>query len=412
MSGPLAGVRVLDLTSVVMGPYATQWLGDYGADVIKIEPPDGDVMRLSGPMKSERMGHFYLSTNRNKRSVVIDLKAPGGRDVMLELAKTADVLVYNVRPRAMERLGLGYEALRAVNTGLIYVGGIGFSQRGRYAARPAYDDLVQGMSGLPWLTQQAGAAEPRYAPMVLADRLVGLQLALAVTSALYHRARTGQGQKVDVPMFEGMASIVLGEHLAGEQFHPAIGPPGYSRSLTRGRRPYRTRDGYLCTLIYNDKQWRKFLEVVGRPEMMDEDSRFSSQGARLANIDAVYGFLGEMLATRTTDEWLDVFAKADLPAARMYSIEDLKNDDHLREIGFLEEATHPSEGTIVSIANPTEWSESPPAVRRHAPCLGEHTIEVLRECGLDEAVIRELVDRGVVAVPASDAAESSSRGTV
>ncbi|HLS56744.1 MAG TPA: CoA transferase [Zeimonas sp.] len=401
MAGPLEGVRVLDLTSVVMGPYATQWLGDYGADVVKIEPPEGDVMRLSGPMKSERMGHFYLTTNRNKRSVVIDLKAPGGREVMLDLVRTADVLVYNVRPRAMERLGLGYEDLRAVNTGLIYVGGIGFSQRGRYAARPAYDDLVQGMSGLPWLTRQAGADEPSYAPLVLADRLVGLQLALAVASALYHRARTGQGQKVDVPMFEGMASIVLGEHLAGELFDPAIGSFGYSRSLTRGRRPYRTRDGYLCTLIYNDKQWRKFLEVIGRPEMMDEDPRFSSQGARLANIDAVYGFLGEMLAMRTTDEWLRVFEQADLPAAPMYSIEDLKNDEHLRETGFLGDTLHPSEGPIASIANPTEWSETPPVMRRHAPRLGEHTIEVLRETGLDEATIEGLVRRGVVGVARS-----------
>lgn len=396
MSGPLEGVRVLDLTSVVMGPYATQWLGDFGADVVKIEPPDGDVMRLSGPMRSERMGHFYLTSNRNKRSVVIDLKAPAGREVMLELVKGADVLVYNVRPRAMQRLGLGYEALRAVNSGLIYVGGIGFSQRGRYAARPAYDDLVQGMSGLPWLTLQAGTDEPRYAPLVLADRMVGLQLALVVTSALYHRARTGEGQKVDVPMFEGMASVVLGEHLAGELFDPPIGEFGYSRSLTRGRRPYRTKDGYLCTLIYNDKQWRSFLEVIGRASMMEEDARFASQGARLANIDAVYGFLGEMLATRTTDEWLRTFERADLPAARMYSIEDLKNDPHLRETGFLSEMVHPSEGSITSIANPTEWSRTPPAMRRHAPRLGEHTVDVLRESGFDDATIEDLVRRGVV----------------
>lgn len=396
MSGPLEGVRILDLTSVVMGPYATQWLGDYGADVVKIEPPEGDVMRLSGPMKSGRMGHFYLSTNRNKRSVVIDLKSARGREVMLELVKTADVLVYNVRPRAMERLGLGYEALRAVNGGLIYAGGIGFSQRGRYAARPAYDDLVQGMSGLPWLTLQAGAAEPRYAPLVLADRLVGLQLALAVTSALYHRALTGEGQKIDVPMFEGMASIVLGEHLAGAQFDPPIGPFGYSRSLTTGRRPYRTRDGYLCTLIYNDKQWRSFLEVIGRPRLMEEDPRFASQGARLAHIDAVYGFLGEMLATRTTEEWLRLFEAADLPAAPMYSMEDLVQDAHLRETGFLGEAVHPSEGTIVSIANPTEWSATPPAVRRHAPRLGEHTVEVLRECGFGDDEIGALLDEGSI----------------
>ena len=352
--GALEGVRVLDLTGVVMGPYATQWLGDLGADVVKIEPPEGDVMRLSGPMKSARMGHFFLTTNRNKRSVVIDLKQSAGRDLLLELAKTADVLVYNIRPRAMQRLGLGYEVLSAVNPRLIVVGGIGFGQRGPYADRPAYDDLIQGMSALPALGVAAGGGEPRYAPMVLADRIGGLQMALAVTAALVHRAHTGRGQRVDVPMFEGIASIVLGEHLAGGLFEPPQGPAGYARSLSPGRRPYRTRDGYLCTLIYNDRQWRSFLGAIGQPERMDGDSRFSSQGARLANIDAVYAFLAEVLATRTTAEWLDVFEAADLPAAPLYSLDQLVDDPHLRQVGLLRQSQHPSEGPITEIGNPIE----------------------------------------------------------
>ena len=396
MNGPLHGMRVLDMTSVVMGPYATQWLGDYGADVIKIEPPDGDVMRQSGPMRSERMGHLYLSTNRNKRSVVIDLKQGSGRVALLELVKTADALVYNVRPQAMERLGLGYEDVRAINPGIVYVGAFGFSQRGPYADRPAYDDLIQGMSGLPSLSLQAGAVRPQYAPMILADRLVGLQLALSVTAALLHRLRTGEGQRVDVPMFEGMASIVLGEHLAGEQFKPAIGPTGYSRSLTPQRRPYKTKDGYLCTLIYNDKQWRSFFDVIEKPEMMSTDLRFSTQGARLANIDAVYGYLSETLSTRTTAEWLAAYERADLPAARMYGVEDLLEDDHLRQVGLLQDVEHPTEGTLVSVSNPTEWSSSPPAIRRHAPMLGEHTVEVLREAGIPDDQIEHWLRDGVI----------------
>ncbi len=394
--GPLAGVRVLDMTSVVMGPYATQWLGDFGADVIKIEPPEGDVMRLSGPMRSSRMGHFFLSTNRNKRSLAIDLKQPAGRDILLAMARKADVLVYNVRPQAMKRLGLGYEDLYAVNPRLIFVGGFGFSQRGRYAERPAYDDLIQGMSAMPALAAQAGGGEPRYAPVVLADRIVGLQLALTVSTALFHRERTGRGQQVDVPMFEGMASMVLGEHLAGQQFHPPIGSTGYSRSLTPGRRPYRTRDGYLCTLIYNDRQWRAFLQAIGKPELMQEDPRFASQGARLQHIDEVYAYLSEVLMTRSTDEWLRLFEQADLPAAPLYSLDDLIDDAHLRDVGLMQETVHPTEGAITSIANPTEWSDSPPTVRRHAPVLGEHTAEVLREHGFSDEQLRDWLAARVV----------------
>ena len=399
MNGPFSGLRILDMTSVVMGPYATQWLGDFGADVVKIEPPDGDVMRQSGPMRNEGMGHLYLSTNRNKRSIVIDLKQDSGRVALLELVKTADALVYNVRPQAMERLGLGYEDVCAVNPSIVYVGGFGFSQRGPYSDRPAYDDLIQGMSGLPSLSVEAGAAEPQYAPMILADRMVGMQLAFSISAALFHRLRTGQGQKVDVPMFEGMASIVLGEHLAGKQFKPAIGPAGYSRSLTPQRRPYRTKDGYLCTLIYNDKQWRSFFEVIGKPEVMAEDTRFSTQGARLANIDAVYGYLRETLATRTTDEWLAVFERADLPAARLYRVEDLIEDEHLCQVGLLRDYEHPTEGILASVSNPTEWSESPPSVRRHAPTLGEHTREIFREIGIPDDRIEQWLREGVLGSP-------------
>lgn len=396
MGGPLAGIRVLDLTTVVMGPYACQLLGDHGADVIKIESPEGDVMRLSGPMKNPGMGHLYLSTNRSKRSVALDLKNAAGREIFLKLVKTADVLLYNIRPKAMVRLGLSYEQIREVNERLIYVGAFGFSQRGPYAARPAYDDLIQGMSGLPWLSLKAGASEPRYAPIILADRIVGLQVAFAALAALHHRDLTGEGQRVDVPMYEGLLSIVLGEHLAGSMFEPAVGRPGYQRSLAHNRRPHRTLDGYICTLVYTDKHWRSFFELIGHLQTFETDARFSSQNERLKHIDEVYGYLAGVLATRTTAEWMAAFAKADIPAAAMHSLDDILDDKHLDAIGYFRTTQHPSEGAIREIAIPTEWSASQPTSTRHAPRLGEHTLEVLREAGIDHKIIDVLLEQGVI----------------
>jgi crotonobetainyl-CoA:carnitine CoA-transferase CaiB-like acyl-CoA transferase len=396
MGGPLSGIRVLDLTTVVMGPYACQLLGDHGADVIKVESPEGDVMRLSGPMKNPGMGHLYLSTNRSKRSIAVDLKAPRGRDLLLKLAETADVLLYNIRPKAMARLGLSYEDLHRINTRLIYVGAFGFSQRGPYASRPAYDDLIQGMSGLPWLSLKAGSTEPRYAPVILADRIVGLQVAFATVAALHHRDRTGQGQRIDVPMFEGLVSVILGEHLAGSSFEPSLGETGYQRSLAHNRRPHRTRDGYICTLVYSDKHWRAFFEVIGQPQLFDEDSRFSSQAERLKHIDEVYGYLAGVLATRTTAEWLDALTTADIPAARMNSLDDILADEHLSAIGYFRTIQHPTEGNIREISVPTEWSASQPTVGRHAPGLGEHTADVLMEVGFDRQTIDSLLEQGII----------------
>jgi len=395
-SGPLDGVRVLDITSVVLGPYATKLLADYGADVIKIEPLDGDIMRQAGPMRNPGMGHLYLSTNRNKRSLAIDLKAPGGRDALLQLARNADAVVYNMRPSAMEKMGLSYEAVKTVNPSIVYAGGFGFSQRGPYGARPAYDDLAQGMSGVAWLTQVAGRQEPAYSPVVIADWIGGMQLALAVVSALFHRKATGQGQRVDVPMYEGMASIVLSEHLAGKSFKPPIGPIGHARSLAHERRPYPTKDGYICVLVYTDKHWRALFNAIGDPGQFTADARFSTQAARARHIEEVYGYLGNLLKDRTTDEWLVFFAECDIPAGRLQTIDDLLDDEHLRAIGFVQSQVHPSEGNILTTAIPTEWSASCPGLRRHAPRLGEHTLEVLREAGLDEGAISLLVESGLV----------------
>jgi crotonobetainyl-CoA:carnitine CoA-transferase CaiB-like acyl-CoA transferase len=393
MSGPLDGVRVLDLTTVVMGPYATQILADFGADVVKVEPPEGDVMRHNAPLRTSGMGHIFLNANRNKRSIVLDLKQPAARDACLALARTADVLVYNIRPQAMARLGLSYEEVKAVNPRLIYVGGFGFSQRGPYAAKAAYDDLIQGAAGLPWLAATAGGEAPRYTPVIIADRSVGLHIANAVGAALYRREKTGRGQRVDVPMFESLLQSVLGEHLGGHTFEPPTAAPGYLRMLAKERRPYRTTDGYVCVLVYNDKQWRAFFRVIGRPELL-ADPRYATQEARSRDFEGAYALVAQEMAKRSTADWIAALEAADIPAQRMNSLEDILNDPHLAAIGYFREVEHPSEGRIKSMAVPSEWSESKPEYRRHAPRLGEHTREVLREAGLAEDAIERMMADG------------------
>ncbi len=397
MPGPLDGVRVLDLTSVVMGPYATQILGDFGADVIKVEPPEGDVMRYAWPFRHPGMGSIFLNTNRNKRSVVLDLKKAAAREACLALAGKSDVMVYNIRPQAMRRLRLSYEEVREVNPRIIYVGCFGFSQRGPNAAKAAYDDMIQGAAGIPWLLKKQGAAEPRYAPMIVADRSVGQQVASAVSAALYHREKTGKGQRVDVPMFEHLLQMILGDHLGGYTFEPQHGEPGYHRILAPDRRPYQTQDGYVCALIYNDKQWKAFLEIVGKPEIFSLPE-FATQEARSRNYDRAYGMVAEELKHRGSGQWIEAFERADIPVQRMNSLDDIVADPHLAAIGYLRTVEHPTEGRIKSLAVPSEWSESVPEYRRHAPRLGEHTREVLREAGYSDEKIDSLIKDGAARI--------------
>ncbi len=390
MPGPLHGVRVLDLTTVVMGPYATQILGDFGADVVKLEPPEGDVIRNAWPFRNPGMGTIFLNTNRNKRSIVLDLKKDLAREACLALAAKADVLVYNIRPQAMARLRLSYEEVRKANPRIIYVGCFGFSQRGPYAAKAAYDDMIQGAAGIPWLLKKQGASEPRYAPMIIADRSVGQQVASAVSAALYHREKTGKGQRIDVPMFEHLLQMILGDHLGGYTFEPPHGEPGYIRILSPDRRPYQTKDGYVCALIYNDKQWKGFFEVIGKPQVLSQPE-FSSHEARSRNYDRAYAMVAEELKKRTTAQWVEAFERADIPVQRMNSLDDIVADPHLAAIGYLRTVEHPTEGRIKSLAVPSEWSESAPEYRRHAPRLGEHTREVLREAGFAEEKIDQII---------------------
>ena len=394
MSGPLEGVRVLDLSTVLMGPYATQILGDLGAEVIKVESPEGDVTRQLWPYRNPGMGHMFMNVNRNKRSVALDLKRPEARDAVLALARDADVLVYNIRPAAMARLKLSYEDLCEANPRIIYVGAFGYSQRGPYADKPAYEDLIQGAIGLPRLFQVQGAEEPHYAPINLVDRAVGQQIAGAVSAALYYREKTGKGQRIDVPMFEHMLVMVMGEHLGGAGFEPRVGEPGYARILAKERRPFATTDGYICILIYNDKQGRAFVALIGPPRMMDEDARFSSAAARSRNYADANRMLAGEIAKRTTAEWLEAFERADIPAQRMNELEDVIADPHLEAIGYFTEHDHPTEGRIRTMAVPSEWSESAPGYRRHAPGLGEHTREVLREAGLGAEAIEAMLASG------------------
>ena len=392
--GPLKGVKIVDLTTVVMGPFATQILGDMGADIIKVEAPAGDNMRWVGPMKNPGMGHIHMHLNRNKRSLVLDLKAPTGLAAALKLVAQSDAMIYNVRPQAMARLGLSYDAVKAINPKLVYVGAYGFSERGSYAGRPAYDDLIQGAAGVPSLTMDQGGDVPRYAPVTLGDRSVGLQTVIATVGALFHAIRTGEGQSVDVTMFESLSQFVLGDHMGGKTFVPPIGDTGYARLIAPHRRPYATADGFLCVLIYNDKHWSNFFEAVGRIELKN-DPRFCDHTSRAANIREVYEFVADIMHTRTTADWRALLEQADIPNTPMHTIDSLIDDPHLNGSGFFPQYQHPTEGTVRTTAPVGEWSETPLSIRRLAPQLGEHSHEILRELGYANEDIAQMVATGV-----------------
>ncbi len=379
--GALAGFRVIDMTGVVLGPYATQILGDYGADVIKIEPPGGDIMRHAGPMKHAGMGHIFINTNRNKRSVVLDLRQERERGHLLRLCAGADALVYNIRPASMQRLGLSWETVRGVNPRIVYAGAYGYSEGGPYSDWPAYDDLIQGAACIPWLMTQSGSPEPRYVPATFADRVTGLNLVHAVMAALLARVRSGRGQSVEVPMFECLLQFVLGEHLGGATWQPAIAPMGHTRLLAPHRRPYRTRDGHVCVLMYNDAQWQAFLQLVGEGERFQTDARFGTQAARIAHIDDLYALVAQHMQTQDTAYWLGALAQRDIPVMPMMKLDDLLGDPHLCATGAWLDITHPFEGRLRQLRPPVRLSETPCGVFRPAPLLGEHTDEVLAELG-------------------------------
>ena len=380
--GPLAGVRVLDLTTVIMGPFATQILGDLGADVIKIESRGGDSMRFVGPFRHDAMGPMYLQANRNKRSVVLDLKSPDDRAALLDLAKDADVFVYNVRPQAMARLGLGYDVLAATNPKIIYCGAVGYGSAGPDAGKAVYDDLMQAGAGIAGLFAAVDGA-PRYVPVNISDRVVGLYLTIAITSALHHLAKTGEGQQIEVPMLETMTQFVLADHMGGGAFVPPEGTMGYKRLLSRTRGPYPTRDGYVAIVVYTDKHWRAFSAMVGKPDLLDTDPRFRTQETRTQYAEDMGTFLAEYLPTKTTREWLSVLQTADIPASAVNKIDDLFEDPHLKAVDFFSDMEHPTEGTLKVARFPVAFSKTPASIDRLAPNLGEHTEELLGKGSTD-----------------------------
>ncbi|RAS17756.1 CaiB/BaiF CoA transferase family protein [Paraburkholderia bryophila] len=375
MSGPLAGVRIIDLTTVVMGPSATQILGDLGADVIKVESAGGDSMRHIGPMRNPGMGPLFLQANRNKRSIVLDLKAEADMHQLRELIRNADVLISNIRPQAMARLGLSYESATELNPSIIFCSTVGYGEGGPYAGAAVYDDLMQAASGVAGMFERVDG-KPRYAPINLCDRVVGLYAAIAVQAALYNRQQTGEGQQVEVPMFETMAQFVLADHIGGRAFVPPLGDTGYLRLLSRSRGPYPTADGYLSLVVYTDAHWRKFSRMIGRPSLVDEDERFRSLQTRTTHAEAAGQLLADELPKKTTAEWLAAFHAADIPACRVNSVDDLFDDPHLHAVAFFRQMEHPSEGTVMVPRSPLNFSATPLEINRLAPTLGEHTGEL------------------------------------
>jgi len=386
-SGPLAGVRVLDLTTVVMGPSATQVLADLGADVLKIESSAGDSMRWVGPWRHPGMGPLFLQANRNKRSVVLDLKDARDKERALALARDADVLVSNVRPMGLKRLGLDYDMVSEINRRIIYCAAVGYGSGGPEAGKPVYDDLMQAAAGIAGLFEAVDGT-PRYAPINICDRVVGLYVANAVASALYYREKSGEGQLVEVPMFETMAQFVLADHIGGRAFEPALGATGYRRLLSSTRGPYQTQDGHLSLVVYTDRHWRVFSQLVGAPQLMEADPRFASMASRTLHAEAVGDYLALHLRSRTTQEWIEQFQKLDIPVSRVNSLEDLFKDPHLRAVGFFERIEHATEGTLINCRFPIHFGRSPTSLRRLAPNLGEHNAEIFGPTSGDESADR------------------------
>src|SRR6195952_1159135 len=373
-TGPLRGIRVIDITTVVLGPYCSQTLGDMGADVIKVETTAGDSTRLIGPSRTPGMGSYFANLNRNKRSLAIDLKKPEAQEAILRLVETADVFVHNMRIGAAQRLGLDYERLSARNPKLIYACASGFRKGSSMQEFPAYDDLIQGVSGIASLNAGPDGA-PRYFPTVVVDKLTGAMLASMIGMALFHRERTGEGQEIHLPMMETILSFMLIEHL----WHGTLDEPekglGYPRMLTPHRRPYQTKDGFISVIAHSDTQWRKLFAAMGVPQLID-DPRFNSVPARSANIDARYATLTEGMKQRTTAEWLAELRPADIPCGKANRLDELFEDDYLTETNYFERHDHPVEGPVVIPAIPARFSKSPPNVHRPWPTLGQHTREI------------------------------------
>lgn len=392
--GMLSGYTVLDLTSVVLGPFATQILGDMGADVIKIETPSGDIMRHAGPMRSEGMGPIYLTINRNKRALTLDIANPAAKKILRQLIGTADVFFHNIRAAGMERLGFDYEKVKAIKEDIVYVHAVGFGSNGHYAGRQAYDDLVQAASGVTtMLPRQDGSKAPRYIPGLVADKTTGLFAANAILASLLHRERTGRGQFVEVPMMECMVAYNMVENLYGHTFVPPNGQTAYSRSVSPNRRPYATKDGYIAMMPYSDENWRRYFTLGGMPELAD-DPRFITYAKRTENIDEIYRLTELIAAQRTTDEWMEVLKEANVPCMRVHSLDSVLEDPQIKDTGLTEVRTHPSEGEYLAVHHPVTYSDNPMVVDREPPKQGADRNEILEELGWSATDINAAQESG------------------
>ena len=390
-TGPLAGIQVLDLTSVLFGPYAAQILGDWGADVIKVEPLTGDTWRYSGQFRNRGMSGQFMAVNRSKRSLALDLKHPDGKAALQRLIKKADVLLSNIRPAALARLGFGYEDCQQLNPRLIYAAATGFGQDGPWAARPAFDEIIQASSG--FASAMGTDEEPAFVPSLVGDKICGLAMAGAISAALVHRERTGKGQMVEIPMLETLAGFNSIEMLGGHAFVPPIGPAGYKRM--KERRPVRTKDSWLTMLPYSGENWCAFFEAVGHPECIEEFA-VRDPVLRGQNIDRIYQKMAEVALTRTTAEWETLLLQIDVPHAAFAKVTEVAEQPHLKAVGMFVTLDHPTEGEIRQARPSAKFSESPAAIQRMPPRLGEHSRAVLLEAGLSEEEIAELVEKKAV----------------
>lgn len=396
-SGPLSGLRVIDLTAVVLGPVATQILADYGAEVIKIESPEGDLMRANGVSRHKGMSSIFLNLNRNKRSVVLDLKQQAGREALLRLVATADVLVHNMRVKAIERLGLGYEAVKAAKPDIVYCVATGYGESGTHAGQPAFDDVIQGACGLADLIGREGG-KPEYPPTLLADKITGLATANAVLAAMVHKARTGEGQYVEVPMFESMVAFTMAEHMGGKTFVPETAPAGYARLLQGGRKPAPTLDGHVAMLPYTTVHWRRFFTHFGRVDLAEKYD-VADRHERNRRTGEMYAELRAISAQHTTQALMNACRELDIPITEIYAIDKLDQHPHAKSVDLFQHTEHPSEGPMVVIRPTTLFARTPASIRNPAPKLGQDTDAVLREAGFAPAELHALHEAGVIQGP-------------
>ena len=400
---PLSGIRVIDLSTVVMGPYASQWLADLGAEVIKVEPPEGDSTRRTGPATEDGMSAIFLGVNRSKKSVVLNLKQPSAQAALERLLASADVFMHSMRPQKLAGLGLDPAEVMARHPRLVYVSLLGFAEDGPYGGRPAYDDIIQGLSGNAAL-MAAQTGTMRYFPTIAADKTSGLVAALSISAAIAGRERQGgKGTLVEVPMFESMVAFNLVEHLYGQHFEPPRGPAGYPRVLAPLRRPYQSADGHVCMMPYTDAHWRDFFTAASRPDLA-ADPRFAGIAARTQHIETLYELTGEIVRTRTTDAWLALCETLQIPVARVNQLAELVDDPHLRATGFFDTLDDPAMGTLRFTGAPVRF-DGERAASALPPRLGQHTRSLLGDAGLSSEQIDELGRDGAAycASPATNA---------